>query len=193
MRERRQIVLIEVNGGVAEESYLPPGVECVIYDHDDKREVGLTREEREAGAEEARLEARTLSESGASASGDGGARPKLHPAARRHLTGRFTARPHPDAYHTYHLESYPHEDDPSEQDESAFYAERERVRTYALLGLPDFVELLERALYLIPGQAEGTAKYRRDVAALFEHINLVVREGGAPLPASASASETEEE
>ena len=60
--ERRRVVVIEVEGGVAHESYVPLGVECVIYDHDDKKEEGQGREERESGADEARCKARAVSE-----------------------------------------------------------------------------------------------------------------------------------
>ena len=59
---RRRVVLIEVDGGVAEVGYVPPGVECVIYDHDDKKEEGQGHEERESGADEARCKARAISE-----------------------------------------------------------------------------------------------------------------------------------
>ena len=49
---KEPIVVIEVDGGVAEVSYCPPNVRCVIYDHDDEKEEGLTGEERDRAVAE---------------------------------------------------------------------------------------------------------------------------------------------
>lgn len=121
----------------------------------------------------------------------------LHPAARRHLEGRFLAGPHPTDCHTYHFESEPREEDPEGDGTAAFYFEREEVRTHALLSIDAFVRLLERSLSLIPSEAgapgaagaAGAADYRREVGELFGFINLAVKDGGAPAPGGTADSE----
>ena len=106
----------------------------------------------------------------------------LCPAARRHIEGRFTVTTSSVHCHTYHLESYPGEEDPDGEEEYDFYAEREDVRTHALLCLGDFVALVERSLSLIPADAGGAEDYRREAEGLFEFINLAVEDEGVPEP-----------